>query len=80
MLYGCKVKVETKLNLVLHDKHFSLIVRLDTFAKAFDCERCEASFSKLGNLRWRKCITLINLKFPNKCYASSPTIFLELEN
>ena len=69
---NCKV-----LNLNLYKDHFSLIRRLDIYAKAFSCPTCDATYTKSSHLIRHKCkpSKASVITFPGGVYKPTPTIF-----
>ena len=79
VIWSSKSTNGIKLLLNLHDKHFSLIKRLDIYARSYDCDRCQASFDRLSNYKRHVCsFSQQRLKFSRQIFSPSPTVFDEM--
>jgi G:T-mismatch repair DNA endonuclease (very short patch repair protein) len=65
-----------KLNLNLHENHFSLIKDVNQYAKNFFCDECRTGYSSPYQLGRHICRDLDKrLSFPTGCYRAKQTIF-----
>jgi G:T-mismatch repair DNA endonuclease (very short patch repair protein)/DNA-directed RNA polymerase subunit RPC12/RpoP len=70
-----------KMNLNLHNNHFSLIKNINTFARSYVCEECKETFGKLPHLKRHKCKQLeTRLRFPSGNYRPKPSVFEALHD
>ena len=67
---------QKKLNLCLHDNHFSLIKDVSNFVASFLCKRCGCTFTKATSANRHGCkADEDRLKFPTGTYRPKETIF-----
>lgn len=71
--------LKKKLYLNLFQDHFSLIKRLDVYSKAYDCDKCGATYEKHSDLIRHRCQTLSKTRyFINDTFKPPPDVFQDL--
>jgi hypothetical protein len=70
-----------RLYLNYYRGHFSLIKDIEGYARAYTCPQCDASFSKLFNLKRHRCDVdkASTLVFPGGTFQEPNTLFSELK-